>query len=111
MSSLDNTEAWENRELGADEQFVTVADESVETALDEACGTKLISIRMSKEMIDWLKLIGERNGGLRYQTLIKTVLARFIESEQKIILNEMLAEKQKALAAEDAPEPQRKVAG
>ena len=49
-------------------------------SIDEALGLKAISIRLQTSMIDELKAIAARDG---IQPLIKRVLARFIEEEQK----------------------------
>lgn len=89
-------EAWENRALGADEAYVKVADEGIESALEEAAGTQLISIRMQKTMIDELKAIAIFNNDIGYQTLMKQILQRFIDAEKKKVWNEMVAEKLKA---------------
>ena len=51
-------------------------------AIDKALGLKAISIRLQTNMIDELKAIAARDG-IGYQPLIKRVLARFIEEEQK----------------------------
>ena len=45
----DTLEAWENGALGRDEQFVVVADESHEAALQEALEMQAISLRLPKE--------------------------------------------------------------
>ena len=49
---VSSDEAWEDRHLGADENFVERAPDALESAADEAAGTTLISIRMQKSMID-----------------------------------------------------------
>jgi len=110
-------EAWEERTLGADEAYVKVDDSATEVEIDEASGTQLVSIRMQKAMIEDLKLIGAINGGLGYQTLMKQILQRFIDSEKKKIWNDVMAEKMKEIkaSASDGCEkpkhkPQRKAA-
>jgi hypothetical protein len=86
-------EAWDERVLGNDEAFVEVADEALSDAAEEATGTQLISIRMQKVMIDDLKAIAARNGGIGYQTLVKQVLQRFVDCERKLLWNEFVSEK------------------
>jgi len=90
-------EAWEDRSLGADEAFVVVDDSGIESEIDEAAGTQLVSIRLQKAMIDDLKAIGALNGGLGYQTLLKQILQRFIEGEKKKLWNDIVAERLKEL--------------
>jgi predicted DNA binding CopG/RHH family protein len=107
MEFRDNEELWDNRELGASEEHAVVAEVD-EVALDRASGVTLISIRMPVAMIDDLKFIASRNNEMKYQTLIKQVLARFIESEQKLMWNEMVAQKK---ADEPMPKPKRRAAG
>ena len=59
ISSTD--EAWDNRELGADEAYVGVVKAS-DLPVDAAVGTQLISIRLGVSMIEDLKLIAQING-------------------------------------------------
>ena len=86
-------EAWEDGLLGTDEQFVAVADTNTEAAIDEAAGTQLISIRLSKAMLNDLKVIAAHNKGIGYQTLMKQVMQRFIDCEKKQFWNEYVAKK------------------
>lgn len=86
-------EAWDERALGADENFVAVADESLTAAANEAAGTQLISIRMQKAMIDDLKAIAAQHNGIGYQTLMKQILQRFIDGERRMMWNEFVSQK------------------
>lgn len=89
----DTAEAWEERALGADEKFVAVVDQAEEELINEAAGTQLISIRMSKCMIEDFKMIASLNGSMGYQTLMKQILQRFVDSEKKRIFRELVSEK------------------
>ena len=93
---IKNTEeAWDSRTLGADEQFVGVADESHEAALEEALELQAISIRLPKDLIRNYKLIADFHG-VGYQPLMRDVLYRFVKPAIKEILEEQLkAEKAK----------------
>jgi uncharacterized protein (DUF4415 family) len=95
-------EAWDERSLGSDENFVAVADESLAAGVDEAAGTQLISIRMQKSMIEDLKAIALNNGGLGYQTLMKQVIQRFIDCEKRTVWNEFVSQKLKEEAAQES---------
>ncbi|MFV2030844.1 hypothetical protein [Neisseria sp. S1] len=86
----DDVEKWENREFGADEAYVKKSALTGEV-LDAALGLKPISIRLQQDMIDDLKAIASLHG-IGYQPLIKQILARFIEGEQKMLANEMIRE-------------------
>jgi len=106
-------EAWDNRSLGADEEFVKVADEQLEAEISEAAGTQLISIRLQKSMIEDFKMLAELNGEMGYQTLMKQILQRFIDCEKKRIFNELVAEKLKekrALEEEEQHKPRSRKA-
>lgn len=92
----DTDEAWDERVLGHDENFVEVVSDEVETQIDECAGTQLISIRMQKSMIEDMKMIASLNNGIGYQTLMKQILQRVIDSEKKRIFAELVAEKMKA---------------
>lgn len=85
-------EAWDDEILGADPDYMKAADEAIESAVDEAAGTQLISIRLQKSMIESFKAIAAANKGIGYQTLMKQILQRFIECEMKRVWNEHIAE-------------------
>ena len=93
---IKNTdEAWDSRALGADDQFVGVADESHEAALDESLELQAISIRLPKDLIRNYKLIADFHG-VGYQPLMRDVLHRFVKPALKEILEEQIkAEKAK----------------
>ena len=57
VSIPSTDEAWDDETLGADPQSMKAADNVATTTLDEAAGTQLISIRMSKSMVDAFKAI------------------------------------------------------
>lgn len=96
MSKIkDSVEAWESRALGADESYVEVADDSHEAALDDALGLQSISIRLPKQLISQYKLIAHFHG-VGYQPLMRDVMARFVPSALKEILE---AEQEKAQRA------------
>ncbi len=107
-------EAWDERLLGADEQYVAVAGSEHAAALDQALGLKLISIRLPESLIEDFKNIAILNGGMGYQTLMRQILKRFAASELKMIARDAAAQMQRAKADEGAaPAPkaqQRKVA-
>lgn len=84
-------EAWDDRTLGADENFIKVAEKEMADAIDEAAGTQLISIRLQKGLIEDFKLIASLNGGIGYQTLMKQILQRFVDSEKKQSWNNYVA--------------------
>ncbi len=96
MKKIKDTEgAWESRELGAEEAFVSVADESHELALEEALELQAISIRLPKELIKQYKLIAGFHG-VGYQPLMRDVLHRFVKGALKEILEQQIeAEKAK----------------
>ena len=85
----ENTDKWENRELGADEEFASLANEADDDELmsllnepeDENIDSKmqLISIRLPQTLIADLKKIG-KSEDLGYQTLAREVLKRFVKS-------------------------------
>src|SRR5260370_17421717 len=76
-------EEWESDTPDAEEEFMKVADEAATRAADDAAVTQLVSIRMSKSMIEAFKALSASLNGIGYQTLMKQILQRFIESEMK----------------------------
>ncbi len=103
----ENTDKWENRELGADEEFASLASEADDDELmsllnepeDENIDSKmqLISIRLPQTLIADLKKIG-KSEDLGYQTLAREVLKRFVDAENRKKYNEAIYEKEKAVA-------------
>lgn len=93
----DTEEAWENRTLGADEEYVAVSnlsDEIVDASLD----LQPISIRLHKALIEDFKIIAKLNG-LGYQTLMRQVLKRFSDAEKKKILRSVAKQMDDAAAS------------
>ena len=103
----ENTDKWENRELGADEEFASLASEADDDELmnllnepdDESIDSKmqLISIRLPQTLIADLKNIGKVED-LGYQTLAREVLKRFVDAENRKKYNEAIYEKERAMA-------------
>lgn len=84
------TEAWESGRLGRDEQHAKLAPQS-SAELDDILGLQMISIRLSKDLIESFKLLGEKYG-MGYQPLMREALKRFADAELKMIAREMLQE-------------------
>ncbi len=105
---MDTDEAWDSRQLGADEAFAAVA-EMDDSALNEALELQPISIRLHKSLVEDFKLIAGMNG-LGYQTLMRQVLKRFADCEKKQMLRDMAAEYAKDQSQEDSDEELRKAA-
>ena len=85
-------EAWETGQLGLDPEYARVhEDASTEEALDRALALKMISIRLEEDLIDDFKRIAEMEG-IGYQTLMRTVLRRFAESEMRMMARKYMAD-------------------
>lgn len=108
LKKIRNTpQAWDARKLGADAQFVGVADVAHEEALQEALDLQAISIRLPKDLIRQYKLIAEFHD-VGYQPLMRDVLQRFVEPELAHILE---TQRKAAKAVKRPPLPlKRKVA-
>lgn len=78
-------DAWESRQLGADEEFVQLAEEISHEMLDQSLDLRMVSIRLQNCLLDDLKAIAKLHG-LGYQPLIKQVLQRFVDAEKKRLL-------------------------
>lgn len=105
---MDTDEAWDSRQLGADEAFAAVA-EMDESALHEALELQPISIRLHKSLVEDFKLIAGLHG-LGYQTLMRQVLKRFADGEKKQMLRDMAAEYAKEQSQEDPDKELHKAA-
>lgn len=113
--NLGSPEAWDERLLGADAQFVATVEPEADSAVDKALGLKLISIRLPCSLIDDFKNIATINGSMGYQTLMRQVLQHYAASELKMIARSYAekvqrAKAEKAVAAPALRAPQRKTA-
>ncbi len=93
------SEAWESGELGQDEQYIKIAKEIKQDALDESLDLQMISIRLQKSLIEDMKMIAKLNG-LSYQPLIRQILTRFVECEKKQILRDHYLDSEKTKASD-----------
>lgn len=95
---------WESGKLGQDSEYVAVATDEEELALDSALELKPISIRMPKDLIKRLKIIASVHG-IGYQPLMRDVLGRFARAEMIDLLQKLKAQKnlEAALSDEDSP--------
>ena len=111
IDAIENDDQWDNRELGTDEDSVKVVepDAARQRAVDESVGLQMISIRLPKALIDNFKFLGDVHG-LKYQTLMRQILARFAESEMKRLANKAISAQSKAALeeAESTPKPGRR---
>ena len=94
-----SNEAWESGELGNEPKTAKIFEGDIQPQIDAAIAMQPISIRLPKSLVETYKLLGQKHG-LGYQPLMRRVLVRFAEAEMKLVLNEYVAEQQRA--AEDA---------
>lgn len=100
-------EAWENGQLGRDEEFVEKVN--IDTSvIDDSLALQAISIRLQKGLLEDLKNIAQIRE-IGYQSLIKQVLKRFADAEMKLILREVAAaEARKELESSEEVQEMRK---
>jgi hypothetical protein len=94
-------EAWDKGELGTDANFVAVAEDVDQSAIDAALELQPISIRLHKSLIEDFKMIAKLNG-VGYQPLMRQILTRFADSEKKRILRQVVADVEKRREEDDA---------
>ncbi len=91
MSTQDlsdkDLQEWENQTLGADEAYVKRSSKEMEQALDEELNLQLISIRLSKALLQDLKFIAKAHG-IGYQPMVRDVLSRFAKNEVRQIIHD-----------------------
>ena len=78
----DNVELWENRELGADEEFVRKASPDIEKKLNESLGLHSISIRIPVEIIELLKEFAH-DDGIGYQPLMRQIITKYARERSR----------------------------
>jgi vacuolar-type H+-ATPase subunit C/Vma6 len=94
-SIVGTDEAWENGDLGNDDEFVGQLSDHDALAeielINDSLGLQPISIRLENSLIDDFKAIATIHG-LGYQTLMRQALKRFAECEKKQLVQAMAAE-------------------
>lgn len=105
---VESDDPWEDRRIGAEEEFVEVAPD-ISEELNEALDLHPISIRLQKNLIDNLKALAQLNG-LGYQPLIRQVLTRWVDCELKQMLIQRAHEKraQEVASTVQAPSPKQR---
>ncbi|CUS47667.1 MAG: hypothetical protein HLUCCO02_08990 [Idiomarinaceae bacterium HL-53] len=76
---------WDNRELGASEEYVGVveASDEIEDALNEACRLTTVSLRLEDELLSELRFIADCNQ-VSHQALVRHLLKKFVVSQSQI---------------------------
>ncbi len=77
---VDDSERWDNRELGAHENSVRVSTQGTEKRLDESLGLQMISMRLPKEVVEQFKVLA-RKQGLGYQPFIRQILMNYLRDQ------------------------------
>lgn len=75
-SGFENEELWDNRELGASEEFAKRASPEREKAVRDSLNLHMISIRLPADIIEQLKQLA-RADGINYQPFIRQIVTRF----------------------------------
>ena len=100
---IDSDEKWDTGELDRDENFaeaIKITPELRQT-IDDAVGLQMISIRLSKSLIEDFKFLGDHYG-IKYQTLMRQVLARFADAEKKNLARKAASAQIKAARQESS---------
>lgn len=79
-ATVDDSNRWDKRELGADESFVRVSKQGTEDRLDEGLGLQMVSMRLPKEAVDKFKGLA-REQGLGYQPFIRQILMNYLRDK------------------------------
>lgn len=99
--------AWDEGLLGREEAFVAVDDGADLAELDAGLELQMISIRLSKSLIDDFKNIASLHG-LGYQPLMRQALQRFADGEKKRLLQAAASEHVKNQRQREADRAARK---
>jgi hypothetical protein len=93
--TIPSDDPWEDRLVGADEQFVEVASE-ITLEVSAALELHPISIRFQKNLVDNLKALAQLHG-LGYQPLVRQILTRWVDAELKHLIVQRANERTQAL--------------
>jgi hypothetical protein len=103
IKRVEEDARWDTGDLGRDVQHAKAADLSPADAesISASVGLQMISIRLPNQLIDDFKFIADTQG-LRYQTLMRQVLARFADSELKRMARQAASAQQARIKMEEA---------
>ncbi|MDD5034102.1 MAG: hypothetical protein PHE55_05030 [Methylococcaceae bacterium] len=114
IGMIEGDEKWDSGELGQDEASTKAINLSLEQqqAIDDSVALQMISIRLPKSLIEDYKFLGDFHG-IKYQTLMRQILARFADSEMKDMARkaanaQIKATRQAASHAENPPESRKR---
>jgi predicted DNA binding CopG/RHH family protein len=93
-----DAELWDSRQLGASAEHMKVVSDEEQKDIEDSLGLQMISIRLSKTLIEQLKELA-RLEGIGYQPLIRTILTQFAE-DNKHKLDSLLSAPRAAEKAE-----------
>lgn len=99
-----DAEKWDNRELGASQEHVGIVSDKTAAEIDDQLGLQAISIRLPKALIRDLKDIATRYE-VGYQPMVRDLLSRFVQAEQKKYLLDELSKIEKAEENVENTEP------
>ena len=103
IARVEADERWDAGELGRDIAHAKAADlpQAAADAIDAAANLQMISIRLSVKLIDDFKFIADAQG-LRYQTLMRQVLARFADCVTKQMARQAASDQRAMIKEEEA---------
>ena len=103
MQRVEEDDRWDTGVLGRDMAHAKEANLTPEDAekISAAVGLQMISIRLPKPLIDDFKFIADTQG-LRYQTLMRQVLAKFADSELKRMAHQAASDQMARIKLEEA---------
>lgn len=79
---FENEELWDNRELGASEEFAKRASPEREKAVRDSLNLHMISIRLPEDVIIQLKNLAHAEG-IGYQPFIRQIITRYTRAHAK----------------------------
>lgn len=107
MKRVEDDDRWDTGALGRDTQHAKTSTADAE-AISAAVGLQMISIRLPNQLIDDFKFIADTQG-MRYQTLMRQVLARFADCELKQMARQSAADQLARIKLEDAGQARKAV--
>jgi uncharacterized protein (DUF4415 family) len=78
---VDDSDRWENGELGADENSVRVSEQGTGERIDEGLGLQMVSMRLPKDVVEKFKVLAKKQG-LGYQPFIRQILMNYLREHK-----------------------------
>jgi hypothetical protein len=84
LEFIKDSNRWDNGALGDNARYVRVIPKDEGKRIEDAMGLQMISMRLPKSLIETLKILALKEGGMpEYQPYVRRVLIDHVKNKQR----------------------------